>query len=227
MLDSHISGSKKDITGALRQAYCIVVTRNADDTVHAFKVTVDPAKSLFATIKEDPKSRITDVALAPDALLPGSGSGFDLWREEEDRQRVKTIVGAFAERPKLPKMLRRKDLLDTVANGCEQGLFVLSLRRPDGSARTWWRSRIEDASLVDDALEAVQNSAAVLDGLGPELLAPGNLNGLDWKNGVKVADLVTLVATSLPSIIPMKAGPSIGRFHAVLKLRCLTRLAPR
>src|SRR5258708_2716920 len=34
------------------------------------------------------------------------GSGFDLWREDEERRRVKTIVGAFAERPKLPKMVR-------------------------------------------------------------------------------------------------------------------------
>ena len=191
MLDSAVSGSRKDIADALRQAYCIVVTRNTDDVVHAFKVTVDPSKSLFATIKEDPKSRITDVALAPDALLPGSGSGFDLWREDEDRRRVKTIVGAFAERPKLPKMLRRKDLLDTVANGCLQGLFVLSLPRPDGSARTWWRTQIDESALSDDALEAVQNSAAVLDALPPDLLAPGKLDGLDWKTGVKVADLVS------------------------------------
>ena len=107
--------------------------------MHAFKVTVDTNKPLFQTIKEDPKSRITDLPLTPDAILPGSTSGFDLWREDEDRRRVKTIIGAFAERPKLPKMLRRKDLLDTISNGCSQGLYVLSLLRPDGSARTWWR----------------------------------------------------------------------------------------
>lgn len=129
--------------------------------------------------------------MTPDAILPGSTSGFDLWREDEDRRRVKTIVGAFAERPKLPKMLRRKDLLDTVSNGCGQGLYVLSLPRPDGSARTWWRMPIDEAALADDALEAVQNSAAVLDGLDPSLLAPGRLEGLDWKNGVKIADLVS------------------------------------
>lgn len=191
MLDSAVSGSKKDIADAIRQAYCIVVTRGSDDSVVAFKVTVDPAKPLFTTIKEDSKSRITDVALAPDALLPGSGSGFDLWRVDEDRRRVKTIVGAFAEQPKLPKMLRRKDLLDTVANGCEQGLFVLSLQRPDGSTRTWWRARIDEEALNDDALEAVQNPAAVLDAIDANLLAPWKLEGLDWKNGVKVADLVS------------------------------------
>jgi hypothetical protein len=82
-------------------------------------------------------------------------------------------------------------LLDTVANGCEQGLFVLSLQRPDGSARTWWRTQADEAAFTDDALEAVQNSAAVLDTLDPSLLAPGKLDELDWKSGVKVADLVS------------------------------------
>jgi hypothetical protein len=189
-LDTEVTGSKKDIAGAVRQAYCIVVTRSVDDSVHAFKVTVDTNKPLFQTIKEDPKSRITDLPLTPDAILPGSTSGFDLWREDEPRQRVKTIVGAFAERPKLPKMLRRKDLLETVSNGCTLGLYVLSLSRPDGSARTWWRTAINAAELTDDALEAVQNNSAVLDTLDPGLLEPGKLEGLDWKNGVKVADLI-------------------------------------
>ena len=177
-LDSEIAGSRKDIGSAVRQAYCIVVTRGLDDAVHAFKVTVDTTKPLFQTIKEDPKSRITDLPLTPDAILPGSTSGFDLWREDEDRRRVKTIVGAFAERPKLPKMLRHKDLLETVSNGCIQGLYVLSLARPDGTERTWWRMPIDDSSLSDDALEAVQNSAAVLDTLDPSLLTPGKLEGL-------------------------------------------------
>jgi hypothetical protein len=190
-LNSEITGSKKDIADAVRQAYCIVVTRGVDDVVHAFKVTVDTTNPLFQTIKKDPKSRITDLPLTPDAVLPGSSSGFDLWRQDEDRRRVKTIVDAFAERPKLPKMLRRKDLLDTVFNGCIQGLYVLSLPRPDGTARTWWRMPIDETALNDDPLEAIQNSAATLESLDPSLLAPGKLEGLDWKNGLKVADLVT------------------------------------
>ena len=187
-LRTSLEGAGRDIAGAMRQAYCIVVTRAADDSVHAFKVTVDEKKPLFTTIKEDKKSRIEDVTLAPDLLLPGGQ--YDLWRADEERRRVKTIVGAFAERPKLPKMLRRKDLLDTVANGAIQGLFVLSLARPDGSTRTWWRTRVDETALADDNLEAVQNSAATLESLDPGLLAPGVLEGLSWANGVKVADLV-------------------------------------
>ena len=48
-LDSEVTGSKKDIGGAVRQAYCVVVTRGIDDTVHAFKVAVDTNKPLFQT----------------------------------------------------------------------------------------------------------------------------------------------------------------------------------
>jgi uncharacterized protein len=57
---------------------------------------------------------------------------------------VKTLVGAFFERSALPKMFRRKELLDTVANGAMQGRFLLRLKRPDGSFRTWWRERPEE-----------------------------------------------------------------------------------
>ena len=41
-------------------------------------------------------------------------------------------------------MFRRKELLDTVANGAMQGRFLLRLKRPDGSFRTWWRERPEE-----------------------------------------------------------------------------------
>jgi hypothetical protein len=134
------------------------------------------AEALAGIVSDDPEFQL---GWAPQSLIlltatphmgkpypyfaPSSASGFDLWRQDEDRRRVKTIVGAFAERPKLPKMLRRKDLVDTMSNGCIQGLYVLSLPRPDGTARTWWRMPIDESELNDDALEAVQNSAAVLD----------------------------------------------------------------
>jgi hypothetical protein len=65
------------------------------------------------------------------------------------------------------------------------------LPRPDGSACTWWRIPVDEVALNDDALVTVQNNFAILDTLDPSLLVPGKLEGLDWKNGLKVADLVT------------------------------------
>jgi hypothetical protein len=43
----------------------------------------------------------------------GGGSGFDVWRDDEDRRRVKSIVDAFVERPKLPKMPSRRAIQAT------------------------------------------------------------------------------------------------------------------
>ncbi len=187
-LETEVKRSRAEASDAIRQAWCVMITRDQDDQVKAFKITVDTSKSLFSVIKEDKRSRISNVALLPELLLPGGQ--YDLWRMEETRIRVRTLVDAFAERPKLPKMLRRSDLLSTIANGCEQGLFVLSLRRPDGSERTWWRNRIDEDVLKDSALEAVQCAHATLASLDPALIASSRLEGVDFGKGIKISDLV-------------------------------------
>ena len=69
-------------------------------------------------------------------MLPGGP--YDLWREDEPSRRVKDLVTAFAENPRLPKMLRQKEILDTINQGVQDGLFVASLARPDKSLKTWW-----------------------------------------------------------------------------------------
>lgn len=61
-------------------------------------------------------------ALSSEAMMPGGP--YDLWREGEKSRRVKDLVGAFAQFPKLPKMLRRKDILDTVMQGVQAGIWV-------------------------------------------------------------------------------------------------------
>jgi hypothetical protein len=191
-LQSSIKSTEEEMRRAVRQAWCIGVATAEDDSVKAFKVTLDDAKTLFQSIKDDKDARIQDTALDPDLILPGSD--YDLWREDEPTQRVKTLVGAFFERSKLPKMLRRKELLDTVANGADQGRYALRLQRPDCSARTWWRERPDDVALAEANLEAVQASLAELETLSGALLRPGVLPGLDFAAGVKVSDLVTYFA---------------------------------
>jgi len=187
-LQSSLRSSEDDMKRGVRQAWCVAVATAEDDSVKAFKVPLDDAKTLFQSVKDDKDSRIQDTALDPDLLLPGGS--YDLWRENEPEQRVKTLVGAFFERSALPKMLRRKELLDTVANGAMQGRFLLRLKRPDGSLRTWWRERPEESVLSEANLEAVQLSNGALESLAPALLRPGTLPGLDFIVGVKVADLL-------------------------------------
>ncbi len=174
MLADFIKDARDKIPGAIRQAYCMVVTLSAKGVVEAFKVTVgtDP---LFMTIKADKAARIQDSAVSADALLPDGP--YDLWKGETCRW-VKDLVGAFAERSDLPKMLGREAILDTLVAGCLDGLFAMRLARPDRSYRTFWRERPDDIALKDSALEVVLPEAATLSSLSPSLLAPGVLPGL-------------------------------------------------
>lgn len=175
LLTGYVEDARKKIPEAIRQAYCIVVTVSAANEVEAFKVTVgnDP---LFTTIKADQRSRIQDTPISPEALLPNGP--YDLWREGETSRWAKDLVGAFAQSPALPKMLRRKAILDTLALGVREGLFVLRLKRPDGSIRTIWREEPTDADFKESGLEVVLPEAALLTSLPYGLLLPGVLPGL-------------------------------------------------
>jgi hypothetical protein len=97
------------------------------------------------------------------------GGPYDLWRKDEPSRRVKDLVSAFAENLKLPKMLRQKEILDTVDQGVRDGIFVASLTRPDKS---------------------------ILSELHPGSLSLGVLPGL-WKgDAITVADAINFFAVS-------------------------------
>ena len=176
-LTINIDKAKGRISGAIQQAYSTVVTVSEKNEIQAFKVNItdDPH---FAIVKNDPRSRIQDSSITAEALLPDGP--YNLWREGETSRRVKDLSGAFAQLPHLPKMLKAQAILDTLVDGCEQGSFVLRLTRPDGSSRTWWRSRPDDVAMNDPALELVLPEAAELGELLYQLLAQGNLPEL-WK----------------------------------------------
>ena len=102
---------------------------------------------------------------------------------------MKDLVGAFAQFPHLPKMLRQKEILDTLVLGERNGLFVLRATRPDRSIRTFWRSEPEVADLRDPGLEVVLPEEAELTRVVPGLLAPNVLPGL-WKEAtISVQDI--------------------------------------
>ena len=185
MLANWTAQARRRIPDAVRQAWTIVVTVSADNAVQAFKVTVgsDP---LFLTIAADRRARMPETAINAEALLPGGP--YDLWRPDEPARRVKDLAGAFAEQPRLPKMIRRQEIFDTIDRGVRDGLFVARLVRPDGSARTWWRAPIDEASRGEPALEVALPAAATLSDLDPDVLSPGVLPGLWSGDAVTVAD---------------------------------------
>ncbi|MBN1139681.1 MAG: ATP-binding protein [Anaerolineae bacterium] len=179
MLLGKLSSAQKGISGAIRQAYSVVVTLSAAGQAEAFRVKVDDGP-LFAAVKEDRRSRIQETAVSAEALLPGGP--YELWHEGESARWLKDLVGAFAQHPHLPKMLDQGAILDTLVGGCVAGLFVFRLARPDGSVRTFWRERPDDAMLKEAAMEVVLPEAATLSSLAPSLLLPGSLPGL-WPDG--------------------------------------------
>jgi hypothetical protein len=195
--------ARKAIPDAIRQAWSIVVTVNDQNETHAFKVTVSN-ESLFATVKADKRARIQETAISAEAMLPGGP--YDLWREDEPSRRVKDLVGAFAENPKLPKMLRQKEILDTIDNGVRSGIFVAALTRPDKSVKTWWRTPIDEAARSEPALEVFLPEKATITELHPSVLAPGTLPSLWIGESITATDAVAYFAGGRTVMVQREEG---------------------
>ncbi|MBN2055102.1 ATP-binding protein [bacterium] len=186
-LKINLDKSRGRIPEAVKQAYCIVVTVSEKNEIQAFKINVTDDQH-FVIIKKDKRARIQESSITAEALLPDGP--YDLWREGETSRRVKDLAGAFAQFPHLPKMLKSQAITDTLVDGCAAGAFVLRLRRPDDSARTWWRERPDDASIADPAMELVLPQAAELMELPPGVLEPERLPGLWESDSITVQTVV-------------------------------------
>ncbi|MDE0182657.1 MAG: DUF499 domain-containing protein [Caldilineaceae bacterium] len=168
MLSARTKEAKGRIPDAIRQAYSIVVTVNEANEVHAFKIVLS-GEPLFTTIKADTRARIQETAISAEAMLPGGP--YDLWRENEESRRVRDLVGAFAQNAKLPKMLRHKEILDTIVLGIEAGIWVGRTMRPDRTYRTYWRTWIDEVARNDTSLEVLLPEFASLSDIDPALLS--------------------------------------------------------
>ena len=199
MLANEIDAARRRIPDAGRQAWSIVVAVNDRNDVQAFKVAVGD-EPLFTTIKADRRARIQETAVSSEALMPGGP--YDLWREGETSRRVKDLVGAFAQFPKLPKMLRRKEILDTVVEGVQEGIWVAQVVRPDRSVKTFWRTPIDEPALKDSGLEVLLPGAAVLTELAPELLEYRRLPGLWSSEEITVEDMTDYFAGGRTVAVP-------------------------
>ncbi len=109
-----------------------------------------------------------------------------MWKEGDTLRRVKDLASAFAQHPHLPKMLSATAIVDTLVDGCVAGDFVLRLKRPDQTVRTWWRSRPDEEALKDPDLEVVLSTAAELAEIPGSLLRKGVAPGL-WEMKAELA----------------------------------------
>lgn len=169
ILANEAGKARERVGSAVRQAWSVIVVADEGGGVAALRLPVS-AEPLFLAVLADRRFHLEETAIEPQALLPDGA--FDLWREEEPSRRVKTLVEAFAEDPKLPRMIGSQGVRDTVRRGVSEGVFVASLRRPDGSVETWWRSEIEDGAFRSPELEVFRPGKAALASLEAELLAP-------------------------------------------------------
>ena len=184
-LDANLRAARGEMTSQLIMAYCVVVTVNEANEVAAFRLPIDN-QPLFIKIVNERRARIESTAVNAEALLPGGP--YDLWQAAEKSRYVKDLVGAFASTARLPKMLNRGAILDTLLLGCVAGDFVLQVTRADRSVRTFWRSRPDDLALRDPSLEVVLPDAATLVDLDAALLAPGILPGLWQTDAINLSD---------------------------------------
>ena len=175
MLASETETASRHVPEAVKQAYSIVVTVNEANDIQAFKVAVTE-EPLFTIIKADRRARIQETAISSEAMMPGGP--YDLWGEDESSRRVKNLVDAFARFPKLPKMLRRREILNTAAQGVLLGILVAQVVRPDRTTKTFWRTAIEQHVLEDPSLEVLLPPAATLSDVSLILLGYGALPGL-------------------------------------------------
>ena len=199
MLIRETANANKLIPEAIRQAYSVVVTVKENNEVAAFKIAVSD-ESLFLTIKADDRARIQETAISAEAMLPGGP--YDLWREDEESRRVSSLVGAFAQFAKLPKMLHQKEILYTIVQGVREGIWVAQLTRPDNSAKTFWRTSIDEQLLEAPALEVFLPEVAVLSDIAPELLAHKALPSLWTADEIKVSDVVDYFAGGKRVTVP-------------------------
>jgi hypothetical protein len=105
---------------------------------------------------------------------------------------VKDLTDAFAQDPRLPKMVRRAEILETLRLGAREGQFVLQAIRPDSSRTSVWRSDAPGLSLDDPTWEVVLLEAAELTEIPAGLIAPGGLPGL-WPDGGSPVPVSTVV----------------------------------
>src|SRR5436305_8852707 len=157
----------------VKQAYTIVDTGSEKNYIIAFNIVLRDNTPLFHVIKADPQARILEGAVTAQALLPEGP--YNLWHEGETEYRVNDMEKAFAQFYRLPKMLNRRAIVETLLDGCRNGLFVLRSTRSDHSCKTFWYEAPDMASVKDLNLDVVLSEEASLTMIPTRLLSPGTL----------------------------------------------------
>ena len=172
---------------AVKNAYEIVIYLHSDGTILARKFTVG-AQSLMAALLVEKPLRLFKEKMDAEALMPGGP--YSEWPPTDAFIRVGELYGAFGRHARLPKLLSRQVVLNTVEDAVRRGILALRCRRSDGSEQWFWHCAID---MVDweQIAEAWLPAGATPTNLHPSTVTPDALTGL-WPEddrGVKLSGL--------------------------------------
>lgn len=181
--------AEKNLPSAVRATYNVVLDLGEDGNVRAQTLKSPDALGILDT---RPFARIKAMLKAEERLITGDldpelllrDSYFELWAEGEQSKKAQSFLDAFAQFPRLPRFLSAQVFRDTLTRGCEAGVLILRLPRPDGTARTLWRVRPTNDELTRAELEVLPAAEGELTEIAPTLLIPGVLPGL-WPSATE------------------------------------------
>lgn len=169
--------SEDGLPDAVRATYSVLLAVDEQGAIES-KFLAPGSVTLFERAKQAliEDERLLATSLDPELFLPGSY--LELWSEGEKSKRAKELITAFAQFPRLPRLLNPGVLQASLARGVREGKIVLQIPRGDGSMRTLWRvdPPVEDLSRPE--AEVVPVAFAALHELQPDLLLPDRCEGL-------------------------------------------------
>jgi len=162
---------------AVRATYSVLLAVDEQGSIES-KFLAPGSGSLFERAKQAliDDERLLATSLDPELFLPGSY--LELWSEGEKAKRAKDFVAAFAQFPRLPRLLGPGVLQASLARGVREGKIVLQIPRGDGSIRTLWRVEPSPDDLSRPETEVVPVAHGALHEVQPELLLPERCEGL-------------------------------------------------
>jgi hypothetical protein len=148
------------------------------------------AQSLMATLLLEKGLRLFKEKMDATAIMPGGP--YAIWPPSDASIRVRDLYYAFGQQAKLPKLLSRQVVLNTIEDAVFRGVLALCCKRSDGSEQWYWRSSIDMADWEEIA-EAWLPERTSLKSLSSTAILPDSLTGL-WPTsdqGVKLSQLYT------------------------------------
>ncbi|MDP3028715.1 MAG: DUF499 domain-containing protein [Deltaproteobacteria bacterium] len=177
----------KEAQDAVKNAYELVLYLNTDGAILSRKITIG-AQSLMAALLLEKDLRLFTEKMDATAIMPGAP--YAIWPPKDSSIRVSDLYQAFGQQAKLPKLLNRQVVVNTVEDAVKRGVLALCCKRSDGSEQWYWHSDIDMADW-ESIGEARLPQEAKLTSLNPSALLPESLPGLWPKDdqSVKLSEI--------------------------------------